>query len=73
MSKKKKRGNKKINKRRSYKRGLLNKRKLLNERKELYIKKAKKRSGKKLLAKETKANNAIFADILDKLSEVKIT
>ena len=72
MSKKKKGGNKKINKRRSYKRGLLNKRKRLNDRKELYIKKAKKRSEKNLLAKEEKANNAIFADILNKLGEVNI-
>jgi len=67
MSKKKKRVGKKINKRRS------TKSKRLNDRKKLYIKKAKKRSVKKLLAKEAKVNNIIFGDILAKLSEVKIT
>ena len=77
MSKKKKRFSKKINKRKSCKRKLLNKKTLLNNKtllnknskKALY---KKRRALRESLAKEEKANRVIFGDILDKLSGVKI-
>lgn len=60
---------KKAKARRNKKRQLIYKQSQNNKRS---VKKTRKVL-RRVRAKEAKANNAIFADILDKLSEVKIT